>query len=87
MQTIRGGEGQSKDTSMAEPKNDVEINNEPIKKLNSTEIKKQWYVVHAFSGMEKTVSRNLEERVSQAGMAELFGRILVPVEEDVEMKN
>ena len=39
MQTIRGGEGQSKDTSMAEPKNDVEINNEPIDKLNSTDIK------------------------------------------------
>ena len=37
--------------------------------VNSTEIKKQWYVVHAFSGMEKTVSKNLEERVRQAGMA------------------
>ena len=54
--------------------------------VNSTEIKKQWYVVHAFSGMEKTVSRNLEERVRQAGMAESFGRILVPVEEVVEIR-
>ena len=54
--------------------------------VNSTEIKKQWYVVHAFSGMEKTVSKNLEERVRQAGMVELFGRILVPVEEVVEIR-
>ena len=54
--------------------------------VNSTEIKKQWYVVHAFSGMEKTVSKNLEERVRQAGMAESFGRILVPVEEVVEIR-
>ena len=54
--------------------------------VNSTEIKKQWYVVHAFSGMEKTVSRNLEERVRQAGMADLFGRVLVPVEEVVEIR-
>ena len=54
--------------------------------VNSTETKKQWYVVHAFSGMEKTVSKNLEERVRQAGMVELFGRILVPVEEVVEIR-
>jgi transcriptional antiterminator NusG len=54
--------------------------------VNSTEIKKQWYVVHAFSGMEKTVSKNLEERVRQAGMADSFGRILVPVEEVVEIR-
>ena len=47
---------------------------------------KQWYVVHAFSGMEKTVLKNLEERIKQAGMADLFGRILVPVEEVVEIR-
>ena len=33
---------------------------------------KQWYVVNAFSGMEKTVLKNLEERIKQAGMAESF---------------
>ena len=47
---------------------------------------KQWYVVHAFSGMEKTVLKNLEERIKQAGMADSFGRILVPVEEVVEIR-
>ena len=50
------------------------------------ETKKQWYVVHAFSGMEKMVLKNLEERIKQAGMANLFGRILVPVEEVVEIR-
>ena len=47
---------------------------------------KQWYVVHAFSGMEKTVLKNLEERIKQANMTDCFGKILVPVEEVVEIR-
>ncbi|HZE90699.1 MAG TPA: transcription termination/antitermination protein NusG [Rhizobacter sp.] len=48
---------------------------------------KRWYVVHAYSGMEKAVERNLRERIDRSGMAEKFGRILVPMEEVVELKN
>ena len=48
---------------------------------------KRWYVVHAYSGMEKAVERNLRERVDRAGMQDKFGRILVPTEEVVELKN
>lgn len=47
---------------------------------------KQWYVVHAFSGFEKQVARSLEEHVRNAGMEDLFGEIMVPTEEVVEMK-
>ena len=47
----------------------------------------RWYVVHAYSGMEKAVERNLRERIDRAGMQAKFGRILVPTEEVVEMKN
>lgn len=46
----------------------------------------RWYVVHAYSGFEKSVQRALIERVSRAGMQAQFGRILVPVEEVVELK-
>ena len=48
---------------------------------------KRWYVVHAYSGMEKSVGRALQERIERAGMQEKFGKILVPTEEVVEMKN
>ena len=48
---------------------------------------KRWYVVHAYSGMEKSVARALQDRVERAGMQEQFGKILVPTEEVVEMKN
>ncbi|NNM82336.1 MAG: transcription termination/antitermination protein NusG [Burkholderiales bacterium] len=47
---------------------------------------KRWYVVHAYSGFEKSVMRALQERIERMGMSDLFGRILVPVEEVVEMK-
>jgi transcriptional antiterminator NusG len=47
---------------------------------------KRWYVVHAYSGMEKAVERNLRERIDRSGMKEKFGRILVPTEEVVELK-
>jgi len=47
----------------------------------------RWYIVHAYSGMEKAVERNILERVARAGMESKFGRILVPTEEVVEIKN
>lgn len=47
----------------------------------------RWYVVHAYSGMEKAVERNIIERIARSGMPEKFGRILVPMEEVVEIKN
>src|SRR5262247_2581667 len=46
----------------------------------------RWYVVHAYSGFEKSVARTLEDRVRRSGMQEKFGKILVPTEEVVEMK-
>ena len=48
---------------------------------------KRWYVVHAYSGFEKSVQRALVERVARDGMQDFFGQILVPVEEVVEMSN
>lgn len=48
---------------------------------------KRWYVVHAYSGFEKSVQRALRERVQRAGMQDVFGQILVPEEEVVEMRS
>lgn len=47
---------------------------------------KRWYVVHAYSGMEKSVARHLQERIDRGGLQAYFGRILVPTEEVVEIK-
>lgn len=47
---------------------------------------KRWYVIQAYSGYEKRVKAQIKERVKFAGFEELFGDILVPTEEVVEIK-
>jgi transcriptional antiterminator NusG len=49
-------------------------------------VTKHWYVVHAYSGFEKSVQRALKERVTRSDMQDYFGQILVPEEEVVEMR-
>ena len=45
-----------------------------------------WYVVHTYSGYENKVKRNLEYRVRSAGMEHKIFRVIVPVEEEVDIK-
>lgn len=47
----------------------------------------RWYIVHAYSGMEKAVERNIKERVARFGMQKKIKEILVPTEEVVEVRN
>lgn len=47
---------------------------------------KRWYVVHAYSGYEKKVAAALQDRVERHGMEDVFGDILVPTEEVVEIR-
>lgn len=46
-----------------------------------------WYVVHTYSQFEKHVQKALTERIKREGMEDLFGEILVPVEDVVELKS
>lgn len=46
----------------------------------------RWYVIHAYSNYENQVKKALEERVKRAGLEHYFGKVLVPTEEVVEMR-
>jgi transcriptional antiterminator NusG len=46
----------------------------------------RWYVVHAYSGQEKSIQNALLDRIKRSGMQDKFGQVLVPTEEVVEMK-
>ena len=48
---------------------------------------KRWYVIHAFSGYEARVKKLLADAIERADMEDLFGEILVPTEEVVEMRD
>ena len=46
-----------------------------------------WYVVHTYSGMEKRVKQNLENRIISLNMEDYIHEIVVPTEEVAEIKN
>jgi len=46
---------------------------------------RKWYIVHTYSGFEEKVKMSLHERIKLAGQDELFGEILVPTEQVLEM--
>ncbi|MCD8338941.1 MAG: transcription termination/antitermination protein NusG [Burkholderiales bacterium] len=48
---------------------------------------KKWYVVHTYSGMEKSAESALRERIKRSELDEMFGEILVPTEDVSEVKN
>jgi len=47
----------------------------------------RWYVVHAYSQYENAVKRSLEDHIKRANLQDLFGQILVPTEEVVEIRD
>lgn len=47
----------------------------------------QWFVIHTYSGYENKVKANLEKRVSSMGMEDKIFKVIVPVEEQIEVKD
>ncbi|MCE7938918.1 transcription termination/antitermination protein NusG [bacterium] len=47
----------------------------------------QWYVVHTYSGYENKVKRNLEQRIESMAMLDQIFQVVVPVEEEVDIKD
>ncbi|MGG0719845.1 transcription termination/antitermination protein NusG [Robertmurraya massiliosenegalensis] len=50
-------------------------------------MEKNWYVVHTYSGYENKVKTNLEKRVETMGMQDKIFRVIVPEEEETDIKN
>ncbi len=46
-----------------------------------------WYVIHSYAGYENKVKKNLEQRIESMGMQDLIFQVLVPTEEEVEIKD
>lgn len=53
----------------------------------SDENKPQWYVAHCYSGYENKVKKNLEHRIESMGMANRIHEVIVPTEEQVELRD
>ena len=46
----------------------------------------QWYIIHTYSGFEKKVKESLESRVSAFSLQDKIGRVLIPMEDVVEVR-
>ncbi len=50
-------------------------------------MEKAWYVVHTYSGYENKVKTNLEKRVESMDMQDKIFRVMIPTEDEIEMKD
>jgi transcriptional antiterminator NusG len=47
----------------------------------------QWYVIHAYSGHEEKVKKNLEKRIESMDMHDQILEVFVPMEDEIEIKD
>jgi len=50
-------------------------------------MEKQWYVIHTYAGYENKVKANLEKRVESMNMGENIFRVIVPMEDEIQVKD
>ncbi len=55
--------------------------------LRAMESEKNWYVIHTYSGYENKVKANLEKKVHSLAMENEIFRVMVPMEDEVEIKD
>jgi transcriptional antiterminator NusG len=48
--------------------------------------KRAWYVVHCYSGYENKVKKGLEQRIISESMQDLIFRVIVPTEEEIDVR-
>jgi transcriptional antiterminator NusG len=52
----------------------------------AAEDERKWYVVHCYSGYENKVRHNLEQRIESMGMKDRIFDVVVPTEEEIEVR-
>jgi transcription termination/antitermination protein NusG len=76
----------------AEPEAKVEAAPEPEPQIapapgEPTTDGRRWFVIHTYSGYENKVKTNLEHRIQSMDMGDKIFQVLVPTEEEIEIKN
>lgn len=84
------------DTEMDSGENDVDLSID-LSDLGEDEFEvgeeegegdgRAWYVVHCYSGYENKVRHNLEQRIDSMGMKDRIFDVVVPTEEEIEVKD
>lgn len=74
------------DELLAESLDSEESLDVPVEIEEQAEDDRAWYVVHCYSGYENKVRHNLEQRIETMGMKDKIFDIVVPTEEEIEVK-
>ncbi len=74
-----------KEPAVKKPKVSKETFN-PDEKVEATG-ERAWYVIHCYSGYENKVSHNLEQRIESMGMKDQIFDVVVPIQEEVEVRD
>ena len=66
---------------------DISARSEPETEEEEVVERGSWYVVHSYSGMENKVKKNLEHRIESMRMSDKIYQVIVPTEEQIELKD
>ena len=58
-----------------------------MSEIAKNEIEPRWYILHCYSGQEDRVKKNLDQRVETMGLHKNVFEVVVPTEEEVEVKD
>jgi transcriptional antiterminator NusG len=74
---------------VAEEAQDTAVDDDPLEAFRRELLLKpgEWFVVHTYSGMEKRVKSNLENRINSLNMEDYIHEVVVPTEDVAEIKN
>src|SRR6266567_1634999 len=57
-----------------------------VQKKDTAQDERAWYAIHTYSGYENKVKSHLEARIASMDMRNKIFRVIVPMEEEVEIK-
>lgn len=84
--TESGGESPAVELSDDAALTDTDEQPTPPEDQQESEDGRAWYVVHCYSGYENKVRHNLEQRIETMGMKDRIFDVVVPTEEEIEVK-
>ncbi|HDQ70525.1 MAG TPA: transcription termination/antitermination protein NusG [Chloroflexi bacterium] len=66
------------------PESESESESEDEQSLDD---EREWYVIHCYSGYEKKVKHNLEQRIDSMQMQDLIFQVVIPTEDEMEVRD
>ena len=81
--TVEADSSDAEDAGEAQEADDAEQEQVPALEEDG----RDWYVVHCYSGYENKVRHSIEQRIETMGMQDKIFDVVVPTEEEIEIKD